>query len=64
MKDFLTINEAGKVTGLGQAYIRKGCRDGTIPHIKCGRKYLVNYALFLDHLNRESERRCSNGEHE
>lgn len=51
MKDFLTITEAAKNTGLGQTYIRNGCRSGTIPHIKCGRKYLINYRLFLDQLD-------------
>ncbi len=54
MRDFLTIAEASKVTGLAQSYLRKGCREGFVPHIRCGKKYLVNYALLIERLNRDS----------
>lgn len=61
MKQFLMIKEAAKESGLAQSYIRTGCKNGTIPHIKCGNKYLVNYPLFLERLNENSIRRAANG---
>ena len=45
---FATIEQASKYTGLAQSYIRAGVKNGTIPHIKSGRKYLVNMLRFLE----------------
>ena len=39
---FQKIPEACKTTGLSQYYLRKGCKDGTIPHIKSGPTYYIN----------------------
>lgn len=47
---FLKINEACKVTGLSQYFLRKGCKDGTIPHIKSGPVYFVNVQALLKSL--------------
>ena len=41
----LTIDEAASlVYGLSKYRIRKMCIDGTLPHIKAGKKYLINQA--------------------
>ncbi len=45
---FLSINEAVKHTGISAFSLRRGCKDGTIPHIKAGEKYLINYHLLLE----------------
>ncbi len=45
---FLSINEAVKVTGISAFSLRRGCKEGTIPHIKVGDKYLINYPLLLE----------------
>lgn len=53
---FQTIAEAARTTGLSQFFIRRGCRDNTIPHIRAGAtKYLVNVPLMLQRLSEQSE---------
>lgn len=44
---FLKIAEASKVTGLSQFYLRRGCRDGSVPHIMSGAVYMVNVPALL-----------------
>ena len=44
---FLKIRDASKVTGLSQYYLRNGCKDGTIPHIRSGNVYLINIPALL-----------------
>ena len=51
---FQKIPEACKTTGLSQFYLRRGCKDGTIPHIKSGQTYYINVPLLLDKLSREA----------
>lgn len=50
MKPFQSINEAVRTTGLSSFYLRQGCRDGTVPHVKSGTKYLINVPLLLRQL--------------
>lgn len=45
---------AAEITGLSMEYLRQGCVDGTIPHIKVGSDYLINMPLFLEQLNAAS----------
>lgn len=47
---FLKIKDAAKVTGLSQHYLRNGCKDGSIPHIKSGTVYFVNVSALLKQL--------------
>lgn len=42
MIPFQKIPDASKTTGLSQYYLRNGCKDGSVPHIKSGTVYLVN----------------------
>ena len=45
----LTIKEAADlVDGLTQYRIRQMCIDGTLPHIKAGKKYLINQSKLLE----------------
>lgn len=55
-KVFLSIRETCNETGLSQSFLRAGCKAGTVPHVKCGTKYLVNLPLLLERLNAESKR--------
>ena len=50
MTPFQSIQDAVKTTGLSSYYLRNGCRDGTVPHVKSGSKYLVNVPLLLRQL--------------
>ena len=47
MKPFQKIAETSRTTGLSQYYLRNGCKDGTIPHVKSGTVYLVNVPALL-----------------
>lgn len=47
MKPFQKITEASRTTGLSQYYLRNGCKNGTIPHVKSGTVYLVNVPALL-----------------
>ncbi len=44
---FMKISDACKATGLSKHYLRNGCKDGTVPHIKSGIKYLINVPALL-----------------
>ena len=41
---------ASKTTGLSQYFLRQGCKDGSVPHIKSGTVYLVNVPALLKKL--------------
>ena len=47
---FQKIHDACKSTGLSMYYLRKGCKDGTIPHIKSGTTYFINVPALLKKL--------------
>lgn len=47
---FQKIPVASKTTGLSQYFLRQGCKDGSIPHIKSGTVYLVNVPALLKKL--------------
>lgn len=53
---FQKIGAASKVTGLSQYYLRRGCKDNSIPHIRSGQTYLVNVPKLLAMLDAESAR--------
>jgi hypothetical protein len=50
MTPFQKIPEACKTTGLSQYYLRKGCKDGSIPHVKSGPTYYINVPELLEKL--------------
>ena len=47
---FQKIREACATTGLSQFYLRSGCKDGSIPHIKSGGTYYINIPALLKKL--------------
>lgn len=47
---FQKIREACATTGLSQFYLRNGCKDGSIPHIKSGGTYYINIPALLKKL--------------
>lgn len=50
MTPFQKIAQASKTTGLSQYYLRRGCRDGSIPHTKSGQTFFVNVPALLRQL--------------
>ncbi len=55
MKPFQSIMEAVKSTGLSAYYLRRGCRDGSIAHIRCGEKYMINVPALLRQLGADPQ---------
>lgn len=60
-KPFMTLKECCDYTGLSVYSLRNGVKDGTIPHITRGTKYLINVPLLLDLLDRESKANIAEG---
>lgn len=54
---FQKIAEACKTTGLSQYYLRQGCKDGTIPHVKSGGVYYINVPVLMEALEGERAER-------
>lgn len=50
MTPFQRIPDAVKSTGLSAYFLRKGCKDGTIPHVKSGNTYFINIPALLRQL--------------
>lgn len=44
---FQTIPETSRTTGLSKYYLRKGCQEGTIPHVKSGTVFYINVPALL-----------------
>ena len=42
-----------KSTGLSQYYLRQGCKNGTVPHIKSGGVYYINVPALMEELDRK-----------
>ena len=51
---FQKIADACRSTGLSQHYLRKGCKDGSIPHIRSGTTYYINVPQLLRQLDAET----------
>lgn len=51
---FMKLKNASKFTGLSVYFLRKGCRDGSIPHITSGTTYLINLPALLRQLDEQS----------
>ena len=45
------IADACQTTGLSQFFLRKGCRDGTVPHLRSGRTYYIDVPALLEKLS-------------
>jgi len=57
---FMKLKDACEATGLSQFYLRRGCKDGTIPCIKNGNIYLVNVPALIEKLDQESRQTGGN----
>lgn len=60
MKPFQSISETVRSTGLSSFYLRRGCKDGTVPHIMSGAKYIINVPALLKQLGVPEERIATN----
>ena len=53
--EMLPIKEVSRRTGLSYNFIRSLCLRGEVAHIRTGKKYLVNFSLFIDYLNTQGK---------
>lgn len=49
----LSIPELHKTFGISEPTIRRWLHEGLIPHVECGRKWLINAAVFSRFLGAE-----------
>lgn len=49
-KPFQKFPDASRTTGLSQYFLRQGCKNGTVPHVKSGGTYYVNVPALLRQL--------------
>lgn len=52
---FVSIAETSKITKISQSFLYNGCRNGTIPHIKSGKKYLLNPEKVVEYLDSQAD---------
>lgn len=55
MVPFQKITEACKTTGLSQYFLRQGCKDGTILHIKSVGVYYINVQALVEQLGKREQ---------
>lgn len=58
----VSVKEAVKCTGMSEHFIRENLKNGKIPHIAVGKKYLINLPLFNEWLMNESQKGGANGQ--
>ena len=51
---FQKITEACKTTGLSRYFLRQGCKNGTVPHIKSGGVYYINVSALVEELGKKA----------
>ena len=54
---FASIKDACRRTGLSQCFLRSGCKDGSVPCVKAGNKYMIDLVAFSRRLDELSENR-------
>lgn len=61
MQPFQKISDAVKITGLSAYFLRQGCRDGSVPHVKSGTTYFVNIPALLRKLGADDSSSTQGG---
>ena len=51
-KMFCTIRETVRISGLSERYLRRLCREGKLPGIYCGTRFMVNLPIPVDMMTR------------
>ena len=52
-KVFMSVRETARATGLGETFLRRGLKQGTIPHVMTGSKALINVRLLMERLEEQ-----------
>lgn len=56
LKPFDTINALARVTGLSTFMLRQWVREGRLPYVRSGKKYLINTVKALKMLDEDSQK--------
>lgn len=51
---FVSKQEAMRITGCSDWFMKEGIKAGRIPHIRNGRRILIDLPLFLEQLDQQS----------
>ena len=57
MKLYQSIRETARFTGLSESFLRRGVKNGEIPHLMVGTKALINVQLLIEMY----EKQCRQG---
>ncbi len=57
---FQTVKQTAKITGKSEWSLRQGLKFGTVPHIRDGRKILINLPQLLAELDEQSKNSLAN----
>ena len=52
---FNTVEQTAKITGLSKWYLRQELKAGTIPHIRNGKRILINLPQLLAELDEQTK---------
>ena len=50
----LPVKETAKAFNVSEWWIRQGLKAGTIPHIRCGRRILINVPMLMAQMDEQS----------
>ena len=53
---YMSIKQTAQKTGIAESCIRKLVKDGGVPGVYVGVKYMVNVPLFVEQLNKTSQK--------
>lgn len=55
LQPYLSIRAASTVVNMPPHILRRGCRNGTVPHVRSGRTYYIDVPALLDKLEAEQQ---------
>lgn len=55
LQPYVTIPAASRITGLSEYRLRRGCKDGTIPHVRSGEIFYVDIPALWDKMDADCQ---------
>ena len=55
LQPYVTIPAASRITGLSEYRLRRGCKDGTIPHVRSGEIFYVDIPALWDKMDADRQ---------
>lgn len=54
LQPYQSIRAASSVVNLSESALRRGCRNGKIPHIRCNNRIFIDMVALLDALDADN----------